>query len=85
MSPLDPRFSPENIKRLVDLHVKRFTNRIEVGKKDIEAKRVSAINVPECEVWLDLWKGIEAKGYEWTKMDVNEKNEVTDAVRDEEE
>lgn len=80
---IDPRFEVENVKRLTEMHIRRYEERVIIGK-DPRAPGHKLINLDQCEAYLALWKGIEAKGYDWAKMDTDEKNEVIDAIQDEE-
>lgn len=75
MKPVPEMYSKENIKRLTDMHIRRYEGRIKSGSP--------AVNVAECQVYLGLWKSIAAKDYEWLKLDSHEKGEVGDALADE--
>ncbi len=75
MKPLPEMYQKENIKRLTDMHIRRYEGRIASGSK--------VVNLTECQAYLDIWKSIAAKDYEWLKLDSREKGEVGDAIDDE--
>lgn len=84
MKPVPEQYSVEVVKYLTDLHILRFTNRIVVKKNSPDSPYGKATNLAECERYLALWKSIEEKKYEWLKLDSTEKNEVMEALDDEE-
>ena len=48
--------------------------------KDISNPRHKMYNLSECQHYLAIWKSIENKGYEWQKLNLQEKHEVEDAL-----
>jgi hypothetical protein len=76
----DPRYGPENLKRLTELHKQRYSSRMKAGLEGNPAVRVD-----ECKHLLGLWENVEDSDYDWDKLGQAERNEVMDAVLDEEE
>lgn len=70
-----PDLSEENIKRLADIHIRRFSNRIELGNRGEPYIRVN-----ECEHYLTIWKSIQEKKYSWDSLSEQERNEIEDAI-----
>src|SRR5262245_5516764 len=66
--------TPETLKRLHEIHVNRYTRRLEQG-----------INVrhDECRHLLALWREVETSGFDYAKLGTLAKSEVLEAVWDE--
>lgn len=67
--------STETIRRLTIKHISRYSNMLQGCSPHV--------NVTECAAYLKLWESIEGKGYAWDKLDLAERGEVLDAIRDE--
>ena len=70
--------SVENIKRLTDIHIARYSFLLQKAKEDW-------INVrpDECIYLLGIWKGIEAKKYNINQLGESARYELHDALVDE--
>jgi hypothetical protein len=66
--------SIENILRLVEIHVERYSGLI------ANAHRLGNVRVNECEHYLGIWKGIKEKGCVYERLTANERAEVWDAI-----
>jgi hypothetical protein len=69
----------EQIKKLCAIQIKRFTGRVEAGKKGNPI-----INLAECEHYLKIWKNIEAKEYDYRSLNREERSELFDAICEDE-
>lgn len=64
--------SVENIQRLCAIHIARYTRMI--------ASNHPFVRVDECQMYLGIWKAIEAKGYKWIDLNTTEQREIVDAI-----
>ena len=74
----DTKRSPENLKRLTEIHKQRYSSRLQAGEAGNPMVRVD-----ECRHLLSLWEGVEKKGYDFDKLTKAERYEVLDAIYDE--
>ena len=69
----------ELIESLASLHIRRYSIRLEKAKGGRPG-----YNASECEYYLGLWLGIVAVDYDVSKMTPAQREELAEAVADEE-
>lgn len=67
--------TPEELKRLTEVHVKRYSTMLEHARRGVTGYRAA-----ELVYLIDVWKGIEAAKYVWANLKEDAQNEVRDAV-----
>ena len=65
-----------NIERLCGIHITRYQDRVRAGMLNPDAP----VNVAECLMYLDIWRSIRKKGFEWGALNEDECREVRDAI-----
>lgn len=73
----------ENIKRLTEQHLERFNGMLEAHKKGERYRGTYLVVEAEANKYLGIWNSIKDKGYDFDKLNEEEKNEVLDAILDE--
>lgn len=66
------------IAPLIEIHLRRYANMIEVGSRG-----ASHIRIDECMVYHKVWLRIKEKDADWERLTGRERNEVIDALNDE--
>ena len=72
-----PEMSPskEEIERLTKKHIARY-----IQMRDAAKRGEDGYNLSECEQLLEIWRSIERKGFELTKLEIDEQYELHDAI-----
>lgn len=78
MGLTDEQRSVETLTRLRDLHLRRYTSMLTLAMHGATGYRTD-----ELEGLIRIWEAIGAKGFDWVKLNFDERGEVYDAVLDE--
>lgn len=65
---------PQEIARLANIHVIRYTRRLEAAKNG-----ATNVRPEECEEYLSIWKSIQAKG-KYELLNSQERLELQEAI-----
>ncbi len=71
------------VKALTEKHLRRYRNFLVAAAQPKPSLLGRSVNVEETTYYLKIWEAIEAKGYDYAKLDRPERREVTDALMDE--
>lgn len=75
----DEQTSEANLKRLADIHLRRYRGML---RRALAGD--SGLRIGELKHLVAIWEGVELKGYRWNFLAPEERNEVYDAVMSDE-